>query len=112
MALDVDPISPDSSMATEHKSGSHESLYFTGIDTESRAERKRKLADPIQHEVKKPVYDVSSPITMRKRKHESTLLDIEKPSKKACGMYNAFLSIIKSFLDDFPEMFEKIYCYT
>ena len=90
IALDVDPISPDSSMATENKSGPHELLYFTDIDTESRAERKRKLVDTIQHEVKKPAYDVSSPITMRKRKYESTLLDIEKPPKKPCGMYNAF----------------------
>ena len=88
-------------------------LYFTDIDTESCAKRKRKSVDPIQHEVKKPAYDDSSPITMRKRKHESTSLDIEKPSKKACGMYNAFISIINiGFLMTFLKHFEKVYCYT
>ena len=73
-------------MATEDKSSQHE-LHSSDIDMESWVERRHKFVDPIQHEVKKSSYDVSSLIMMRKRKNESKLLDIENPSKKVCGMY-------------------------
>ena len=47
----------------------------------SQPGRKHKLIDPVQHEIKKPAYDVESYHYTQKRKSDSNFED-EKASKK------------------------------
>ena len=80
IALYIDPISPDSSMATEEKSSKHK-LHGSDIDIESQIERKHKLVDPIQHELKKQAYDDSSSIIKQQEMISSLNLQLTEKNK-------------------------------